>query len=68
MEESGSEVPDMRQEAKTTTLPGFYEVRIERNDSTTSYNKNFALTLVSKSETVKELLEIGKSFIRNAED
>ena len=56
----------MRQEAKTTSYPGFYEVRIERNDSTTSYNKNFSITLVSKRETVKELIEIAKSLKTDA--
>ena len=52
MEEGSSKVPDMRQEASPPTEAGFNQIIIEQNDSTTSYNKNFSITLVSKRETV----------------
>ena len=56
----------MRQEASPPTEAGFNQIIIEQNDSTTSYNKNFSITLVSKSETVKELIEIAKSLKTDA--
>jgi len=66
MEEGSSKVPDMRQEASPPTEAGFNQIIIEQNDSTTSYNKNFSITLVSKRETVKELIEIAKSLKTDA--
>ena len=56
----------MRQEASPPTEAGFNQIIIEQNDSTTSYNKNFSITLVSKRETVKELIEIAKSLKTDA--
>ena len=49
-------MPQVQQKA----TEAFYEIKVEWNDSTTSYNKNKAITLVSKTENCKELIEIGK--------
>ncbi|MSV26719.1 MAG: hypothetical protein CK527_00050 [Nitrosarchaeum sp.] len=39
------------------------EIRIEINDSTTSFNKNHSITLKSKTETVTELLLLAEKFL-----
>jgi hypothetical protein len=56
LEEGSPEVPQVQQKA----TEAFYEIKVEWNDSTTSYNKNKAITLVSKTENCKELIEIAK--------
>ena len=41
----------------------FYSIKIEVNDSTTSYNHDKSVTLMSKDENCKELIEMARNLI-----
>ena len=48
----------MSNEKSSKEIEAFYEIKIEWNDQTTSFNKNKTITLVSKTEDCKELMDI----------
>ena len=58
-------MPDMQQEDKAAEGAAFYEIKVEINDSTTSFNRNKCITLVSKTENCKELIKIAKETIND---
>ena len=41
----------------------FYSIKVERNDSTTSYNHDKSITLMSKDENCEKLIEMARSFL-----
>lgn len=41
----------------------FYSIKIEINDSTTSYNHDKSITLMSKDENCERLIKMAKEFI-----
>lgn len=55
-----SKVPEMQQESKE--IDGFYSIKLEINDSTTSHNKDKSITLMSKDENCQRLLILAKEF------
>lgn len=46
-----------------TKEDGFYTIKLEINDSTTSYNHNKAITLMSKDENCKTLLKMARDYL-----
>jgi len=41
----------------------FYSIKIEINDSTTSYNHDKSITLMSKDENCEKLIEMARKLI-----
>ena len=41
----------------------FYSIKIEINNSTTSFNKDKSITLMSKDENCEKLIEMARSFL-----
>ena len=58
-------MPEMQQEDKTAEGNTLFEIKIDMNNSTTSFNKNMSITLVSKTENCKELIKIAKETIND---
>lgn len=58
-------MPEVQQEDKTAEGNTLFEIKIDMNNSTTSYNKNMSITLVSKTENCKELIKIAKETIND---
>ncbi len=58
-------MPEVQQEDKAAEGNAFFEIKIDMNNSTTSYNKNMSITLVSKTENCKELIKIAKETIND---
>ena len=58
-------MPEVQQEDKAAEGNTFFEIKIDMNNSTTSYNKNMSITLVSKTENCKELIKIAKETIND---
>ena len=58
-------MPEVPQEEKTAEGNTLFEIKIDMNNSTTSYNKNMSITLVSKTENCKELIKIAKETIND---
>ena len=58
-------MPEVQQEDKAAEGTAFFEIKIDMNNSTTSYNKNMSITLVSKTENCKELIKIAKETIND---
>jgi hypothetical protein len=56
-------VPEVQQESKE--IDGFYSIKLEINDSTTSYNKDKAITLMSKDENCERLLTLARGFLND---
>lgn len=58
-------MPEVQQEVKAPEGNATFEIKIEVNNSTTSFNKNMSVTLVSKTENCKELIKIAKETIND---
>ena len=41
----------------------FYSIKIEINDSTTSYNQDKSITLMSKDENCEKLIEMARKLV-----
>lgn len=54
-------MPEVQQETKESE--GFYSLKIDIGNSTTSFNNDKSITLMSKDENCEKLLEIAKRIV-----
>tara|TARA_B100000029_G_C17156930_1_gene808143 strand:+ start:485 stop:652 length:168 start_codon:yes stop_codon:yes gene_type:complete len=54
-------LPEVQQETKEGE--GFYFIKVEINDGTTSFNKDKTITLSSKDENCEKLLKLAEHYL-----